>query len=158
MTALDGIARLFRMTDEAWRRHANPWSVWTRFAAIPAMILAIWSRVWIGWWALVPVALVILWLFLNPHVFAPATEPSSWTAKGIFGEKLWLQDRTRLPGHDRVLLRWLVIPVLCGAVLLLIGLVQLRIWPTLSGAALIVIAQLWRIDRLGRFYERVNGS
>ncbi|WP_253712545.1 hypothetical protein [Bradyrhizobium sp. WD16] len=48
--------------------------------------------------------------------------------------------------------------MLCGAVLLLIGLVQLRIWPTLSGAALIVIAQLWRIDRLGRFYERVNGS
>jgi hypothetical protein len=35
------IAWLFRMTDEAWRRHANPWSVWTRFSAIPAMIAAI---------------------------------------------------------------------------------------------------------------------
>jgi hypothetical protein len=63
------IAKAFGMTDQAWRRHANPWSVYTRFAAIPAMILAIWSRVWIGWWALVAVAAVIMWLWLNPHVF-----------------------------------------------------------------------------------------
>ncbi|MGV9778250.1 DUF6653 family protein [Streptosporangium sp. NPDC003464] len=28
------------MTDEAWKRHANPWSVYTRSAAIPGMILA----------------------------------------------------------------------------------------------------------------------
>jgi len=49
------------MTEEAWRRHANPWSVYTRFAAIPAMILAIWSRIWIGWWALVPVFAVMIW-------------------------------------------------------------------------------------------------
>ncbi|RSN29438.1 hypothetical protein DL990_24845 [Amycolatopsis sp. WAC 01416] len=32
------------MDDEAWRRHANPWSAWARFAAIPLMPLAIWSR------------------------------------------------------------------------------------------------------------------
>jgi hypothetical protein len=44
MNALAWLARRFGMTDEAWRRHANPWSVWTRFAAIPAMILAIRSN------------------------------------------------------------------------------------------------------------------
>ena len=58
MNALVQIARAFGMNDEAWRRHANPWSVYTRFAAIPAMILAVWSRVWIGWWALIPALLV----------------------------------------------------------------------------------------------------
>jgi hypothetical protein len=41
------IAGAFGMTEDAWKRHANPWSVWTRFAAIPLMILAIWSRVWL---------------------------------------------------------------------------------------------------------------
>ncbi|MDF5751760.1 DUF6653 family protein [Spongiactinospora sp. TRM90649] len=66
--ALAKVAAAFRMTDEAWRRHANPWSVWTRFAAIPAMILAVWSRDWIGWWSLVPIAVVIVWLWLNPQV------------------------------------------------------------------------------------------
>jgi len=52
MKTLAQITRVLGMTDEAWQRHANPWSVYTRFAAIPAMILAIWSRVWISWWAL----------------------------------------------------------------------------------------------------------
>ena len=83
MKPLVWVAKTFGMTDEAWRRHANPWSVYTRFAAIPALILAIWSRVWIGWWALVPVAVVLVWLWINPHVFAAVTQPRSWAAKGI---------------------------------------------------------------------------
>jgi hypothetical protein len=47
MGVMSKVADTFRMTDDAWQRHANPWSVWTRFAAIPLMILAIWSRVWL---------------------------------------------------------------------------------------------------------------
>jgi hypothetical protein len=50
MSVTSKIAGAFGMTEDAWKRHANPWSVWTRFAAIPLMILAIWSRVWLGWW------------------------------------------------------------------------------------------------------------
>jgi hypothetical protein len=42
-----GMAGIVDMSDETWRRHANPWSVWMRFAAIPALILAVWSRVWL---------------------------------------------------------------------------------------------------------------
>jgi hypothetical protein len=59
------IARLFRMDDEGRRRHANLWSVYTRFAAVPALILAVWSCTWIGWWSLLPVAGVVLWLFIK---------------------------------------------------------------------------------------------
>lgn len=82
MKLLDNYARAAGMSDEAWRRHANPWSVWTRFAAIPLMMLAIWSRVWIGWWALVPVGVVILWLWWNPHAFAPVDKPVAWSSRG----------------------------------------------------------------------------
>ena len=41
------LVTFFGMTDEVWRRHANPWSVWTRYLAGPILILAVWSRFWI---------------------------------------------------------------------------------------------------------------
>jgi hypothetical protein len=156
MTIFKAISNLFQMDEEAWRRHANPWSVYTRFAAIPLMILAIWSRVWLGWWALVPVGLVILWLFLNPHVFPRVTPDKGWAAKGIYGERLWLESRKDdLPQGFRIALRWLVIPGLVGAILLLWGLIWLSVWPTIFGATLLVLAQLWRIDRLGLLYDQM---
>jgi hypothetical protein len=153
-----GMAYIVDMSDETWRRHANPWSVWTRFAAIPALILAVWSRVWFGWWALVPVLAVIVWLWLNPRVFAPVAVPRSWAAKGIYGERLWLRHPSLVPPSFRTVLRGLMVPGLAGAVLLFWGLVQLEVWPTLFGASLVVLAQLWRIDRLGLLYEHLKSS
>jgi uncharacterized protein DUF6653 len=157
MNGLARIAKTFGMTDEAWRRHANPWSVYTRFAAIPAMIVAIWSRVWIGWWALIPVIMVIVWLWLNPHVFPAVATPHSWAAKGIYGEKLWLLEPSRVPAEFRAVFRWLAVPAIAGFVLLAWGLIELLIWPTIFGATLVVLAQLWRIDRLGMWYELAKG-
>jgi len=153
MAGLTRVADLFRMTDEAWQRHANLWSVWTRFAAIPAFILAVWSRAWIGWWALVPIAAVVVWLWLNPRAFAAVTEPRGWAARGIYGEKLWLARRGDLPPGYRAVLRFLGVVGGVGFVLLTVGLVALLAWPTVFGATLIVLAQLWRIDRLGRLYD-----
>ncbi|HEY6740285.1 MAG TPA: DUF6653 family protein [Actinopolymorphaceae bacterium] len=156
MRLAERIAGTFGMSDEAWRRHANPWSVWTRFAAIPAMLLAIWSRVWLGWWCLAAVAVVILWLWLNPHVFPPIEQPRSWAAKGIYGEKLWLRHRDRVPTGHRAVLRLLVATGSVGFVLLLWGLVRLEAWPTVFGATVLVLAQLWRIDRFVALYETAS--
>lgn len=61
MTLERRIASVFHMDEETWMRHANPWSVWTRTTALPLLILAVWSRVWIGWWALLPIAAAVLW-------------------------------------------------------------------------------------------------
>ena len=144
------------MTDEVWRRHANPWSVWTRFAAIPAMIAAIWSRTVVGWWALVPVGLVAIWLWLNPRVFPPVTEPRSWAAKGIYGEKLWLEHRKRIPPEDLAALNRLIPIGIAGFALLTWGLIRLLVWPTVLGAGLIGIAQLLRIDRLGQVWDKTR--
>nr|BFE51606.1 hypothetical protein GCM10017745_50330 [Saccharothrix mutabilis subsp. capreolus] len=108
MDVADRIAKTFRMDDETWRRHANPWSVWTRFAAIPAMLLAIWSRAWIGWWSLLPVLAVVAWLFVNPWLFPPVDEPRDWAARGIYGERTWLRHRDSLPADHRAVLRLLV--------------------------------------------------
>jgi hypothetical protein len=95
--------------DEMWKRHANPWSVWTRFAAIPAFALAAWSREWLGWWSLVPIALVFVWLVLNVFVFSPIETPRSWVSKGIYGEKLWLANRGEIPEHYATVQRRLMV-------------------------------------------------
>lgn len=149
------VAQAFRMDDESWRRHANPWSVWTRFAAIPLMLLAIWSRAWIGWWCLLPIALVIVWLFVNPSAFPPV-EPHSWAARGIYGERAWVHDKSLVPPDHRAVLRILVALGLVGFALIAWGLVRLELWPTVSGATLVIVAQLWRIDRFGWLWERVE--
>jgi hypothetical protein len=153
MGALSKVADAFRMTDEAWQRHANPWSVWTRFAAIPLMLLAIWSRAWLGWWCLLPVAVVIVWLWVNPRVFPPITTPDGWAAKGIYGEKLWLLDRSLVSADHRRVLRLLVLVGSAGFAMIAFGLVVLQVWPTLFGATLVVLGQLWRIDRFGLLYD-----
>ncbi|MEV1242865.1 DUF6653 family protein [Nonomuraea sp. NPDC050022] len=154
MSVLNRYAQAAGMTDEAWKRHANPWSVWTRFAAIPLMMLAIWSRTWIGWWSLVPVALVVVWLIVNPHAFPAIEQPTSWTAKGIYGEKMWFQNRSLVVGDHRKVQRLLIAVGLAGFALLAWGLVALEVWPAVFGATLVVLGQLWRIDRLGQLYER----
>jgi hypothetical protein len=108
---------------------------------------------WLGWWCLVPIVVVLVWLWLNPRVFAPVETPTSWASKGIYGEKLWLKERDRVPPDHLRVLRLLVPVGAAGFILLIYGLVRLEVWPTVFGASLIVLAQLWRIDRLVVFYE-----
>ncbi|MDP4510559.1 DUF6653 family protein [Nonomuraea turcica] len=151
MSAKQGVAQTFGMTDQAWKRHANPWSVWTRFAAIPAMETAVWSRAWLGWWCLIGVAAVIAWLWLNVHIFGPV-EPVSWAAKGIYGEQLHVTGHAPR-AHQRVL-RWLIAAGLAGFGFIAWGLAALSIWPLIFGTTLLVLAQLWRIDRYGLLFEQ----
>ncbi|WP_425336553.1 DUF6653 family protein [Synechococcus elongatus] len=40
------ITSAFHMDEDTWAHHANPWSIWTHFAALSVLILTIWSRVW----------------------------------------------------------------------------------------------------------------
>lgn len=152
------IAAAFRMNDEAWRRHANPWSVLTRFAAIPAMILAIWSRAWIGWWALLPISMTLVWLWVNPRVFPPVSATSSWAAKGIFGERLWLEEQSGFPHDYGPILRWLMSIGVVGFIMIAWGLFTFHVWVTINGTVLVIMAQLWRIDRLGILYESITSN
>ncbi|MFD9950803.1 DUF6653 family protein [Nonomuraea sp. NPDC059023] len=148
----DVVAGAHGMSGETWKRHANPWSVWTRFAAIPFFELAIWSREWIGWWSLAGLAVVLAWLFwFNVRIFGPVG-PDSWAARGIYGEQLHVEGK--LPGEHQVVLRLLIVAGLVGFVLIAWGLIALQIWPLVLGTVLLVLAQLWRIDRYGLLYGR----
>ena len=79
--------RAMRMDEESWARHANPWSVWTRAAILPLMVLAIWSRFWIGWWALAPVAALAVFAMVNPRLFPPPRNPDNWASRATFSPR-----------------------------------------------------------------------
>ena len=153
---ISAVQRAFSMTDDAWRRHANPWSVYTRFAAIPPLVLALWSRTWIGWWCLVPLAVVAGWLWLNPRAFPAVEVPTAWASKGIYGEWIWAGQPERVPAHHRRAFRLIALPGVVGIALMVWGLVALSVWPTVVGVAFVVLAQLWRIDRLVWMYDELH--
>jgi hypothetical protein len=101
-------------------------------------------------------ALVIIWLWINPSAFPPIDKPRQWAAKGIYGEKIWLKDKEMVPPGHRAILRLLIVVGLIGGVLMAWGLIALDLWPTIFGSTLIVLGQLWRIDRFGQLYDTVN--
>ncbi|NVK36110.1 MAG: hypothetical protein HWE23_16620 [Rhodobacteraceae bacterium] len=85
------------MSAETWQRHASPWSVYTRMATLPLLLLALWSHVWIGiGLSSIAVGLVIVWLWLNPRLFPAPKNKETWAAKATFGERVWL-NRGRVP-------------------------------------------------------------
>jgi hypothetical protein len=92
------------LSDETWRRHANPWSVWTRYAAFPLLVVAVWSYHAIGWWALLPVAVMIGFLYINPWLFPPPRSTNNWASKAVLGERVWLNEGKRaLPDELKAL-------------------------------------------------------
>ena len=65
------------LSEQSWARHANPWSVWTRYAAFPQLVIAVWSYHAIGWWALVPTAAMVGFLYVGTLSLHQARRVSS---------------------------------------------------------------------------------
>jgi hypothetical protein len=95
MTTDARLARLFGLQGDTWLRHANPVSVWTRYAVLPLLAASIWSRDWIGWWSLIPIAFVLVFMVVNPLLFPAPTSTRNWASKAVFGERIWA-DRNKL--------------------------------------------------------------
>ena len=157
MTAENRIARAFRLDDEGWARHANPWSGWTRFiTCLPLLVLAIWSRAWLGPWSLGPIVAALLWIWLNPRAFPPARDDSAWITRGVFGERFWSErGRLPVPERHRTVPHVLNFAALAGLPFAVWGVVALDVWPAVFGMALIIGAKLWYIDRMALLYDDI---
>ena len=154
MTVENRVARAFGLDDAGWARHANPWSGWSRaVTALPVLVLAVWSRIWLGWWSLVPVTGALAWIWLNPRAFGPAADDSAWITKGVLGERLWAnRDRVPVPQRHRIVPHVLNLAQLAGLPFLVWGLVGLQVWPTGVGVLLIAGTKLWYLDRMAILY------
>lgn len=151
--------RLMVMDDEAWARHANPWSVWSRFSCAPLIVLAIWSRDWLGWWALLPLALALFWTWLNPRLFAPPSRTDSWASKGTFGERVFLnRDAMPIPGHHLRVARLLTFVSAFGLLPLIYGLIVLDVRTTVFGLVIAIGAKVWFVDRMVWLYEDMKDA
>ncbi len=151
------IADSFAMSEETWQRHANPWSVWTRFTVLPLICVAIWSRSWIGSWAWIPVLLSLLWTWLNPRLFPRPASTDHWSSRAVLGERVWLNRKNvEVPEHHRMLPNLLNGVAASGLLFLIPGLWMLNLWATLMGILLVFCGKLWFLDRMVWLYQDMN--
>lgn len=148
------VAHAFGMDERTWARHANPWSVWTRYTALPLLVLAVWSRAWLGWWAVLPVVLTVLWTWLNPRLFPVPASTDNWASRAVLGERVWMaRGQVPVPPRHRRAPHLLSALAALGAPFLAWGLYTLRLWPTLFGVLLVFSGKLWFLDRMVWLYE-----
>jgi Family of unknown function (DUF6653) len=155
------IAKLFGLQGEAWMRHANPVSVWTRFAVLPLLAVSVWSRDWIGWWSLIPIALSLVFMMINPLLFPKPHSTRNWASKGVFGERIWadrniveLPDQFRSSHVPQVTYLFQMV----GTAVLVYGLVELDLLAVVSGLAILQCAKAWFIDRMVLLFEDMKTS
>jgi len=154
MTIESRIAALFRLTDDNWMKHANPWSVRTRYSVLPLLVLAFWSRVWIGWWFVVPAILSLAWMIINPVFFKKPATTNTWESKSVLGERVWAnRDRIPVPHHHQTLPRILNGISSVGMLLSVWGIITLSVWPAVTGVALAYVGKSWYLDRMVWLYE-----
>ncbi|MGN6309419.1 MAG: DUF6653 family protein [Xanthobacteraceae bacterium] len=147
------------LSDETWRRHANPWSVWTRYAAFPLLILAMWSTHWIGWWALLPVAAVVLWLIVNPRAFPPPRSTDNWASKAVLGERIWTAlKRQDVPVRHRTVPRVASVIAMAATLSMLWGLWQREAAVTFLSVVIVMLAKTWFVDRMVWLFDDMKDS
>ena len=148
------IANLFLPDDDSWLRHANPWSVWTRFATLPFIVLAFWSRVWLGWYCLIPIVILLVWIMVNPKLFKKPANFNSWGAKAVLGERLYVKRKEQaIPsGHNTPITILTILQTIGGAVLIY-GVWSLNLYLTVYGMTFVYLAKMWFLDRMVWLYE-----
>lgn len=131
---------LSSLSDAMWRRHANPWSIWTRLLSTPLLYLPFWNRSWkqgVG---------VTAWFAVNPFLFPEPEDQDAWGSRAIRGERRWARKRP----HDASLAIQSA-----GAVAAIGGLYAAykhRLTPTVASAVVVMVSNVWFLDRMAKSY------
>jgi hypothetical protein len=159
MTIERKIAGTFALDDETWQRHASPWSVLLRTTVLPLLVLAFWSRLWLGWYAVAPVALALLWTWYNPRIFPPPASFDHWASRAVLGERVWLnRDTVAVPVRHRTVPAILSAVSGAGMVFVFWGVLVFDIWPTIVGMVIVYCGKLWFLDRMVWLWEDMQDN
>lgn len=154
MDIFDGAEQLMAMSNATWARHANPRSVYSRIAGSVFIFFALWSLHWIGKFSGIPIAFAIAWIWLNPRLFSPPATAQSWAARGVLGERAFI-NRKRIPipeEHRQVALIATAIAVLF-LLIAIYGLAAQNFWAAFAGWYASVLAKLWFVDRMAWLWD-----
>ncbi|WP_425093099.1 DUF6653 family protein [Tropicimonas sp. S265A] len=151
--------RLMGMTDASWARHANPWSGYSRFIVLPLLVMAIWARIWLGWYALVPVVLCLAWAWINPRAFPPPATTAAWATQGVLGERAFLnRKQVPIPKHHETWAYWLTALSAAGLPPLVWGLWVFDPSWTLLGLVLTMGGKIWFVDRMAWLWADMKAA
>lgn len=132
------------LSDKTWKRHANPWSGWTRVLAMPLLAAGLYFH---SYWIL---GLTIVWLIINPVVFPRPKSVDNWMSKGVIGEKLYFEDGKKLRRDLPTVLNLLNIPLFL--MFIYFGWQQ-ELIPLILSGLLIMVVKFWFIDRMVRLVD-----
>jgi hypothetical protein len=153
----EAVAKAFGLTGDAWQRHANPWSVYTRIPIPALLVAAVWSRQWIGWWSLAAVTVVVAWTFVNPRAFPPPRSLDHWASRAVLGEKYWGTRKERPIPENHRLAPWVLTGLnVAGVPFVVWGVVAFDPWLTLFGLAVHMAGKNWFLDRMALLYDEMT--
>jgi hypothetical protein len=128
--------------EKIWKRHSNPWSVWTRILSYPLVYVPLWNRSWKQG------AAVAAWFAANPVLFPEPESDESWATRGVLGEELWTAER---PRDLSMLINITSAAFFAGG---LMATYRRQFWPMVRFASVALLLKLWYIDRMTFYYER----
>lgn len=129
-----------------WKRHANPWSVWTRLLSAPLSYAPFWNRSWKQGIA------VAGWFAVNPFLFPEPKNKKNWSAQAIRGEQQWARER---PLDISFAIQT------TGAAAFLGGFYfayQRKLWPTVASAVAVIASNAWFLDRMTKYHSTKERS
>lgn len=160
MTLERKISKLFNLTHDNWMKHSNPWSVWTRYSVLPLIVFAFWSRLWIGWWCIIPGGVSLLWMFFNPVFFKEPKSTKNWASRAVMGERVYLnRDLVPIPTiHNSPILNILNAISSIGMGLAIWSIVYYSLWGAFTGTLLAYLGKSWFLDRMVWLYEDMKDA
>lgn len=154
MTFEEKLIKLFGLNNKTWLNHATAASIITRGLIPPMITIAALSRVWIGNWWFVLLALIILWTFLNTRIFPKAKNYDNWYARGAFGERVYAaRKKVPIPSHHESFAKKLTALNAIFSIVWIYGLVFLNYELAITGTFLQLTAKFWFIDRMVWLYN-----
>ncbi|WUJ72268.1 hypothetical protein OG809_03165 [Kribbella soli] len=157
------LAHMFGLDGDSWMRHANPVSVWTRFSVLPLLTVSIWSRDWIGWWSLIPIALSLVFMVVNPVLFPTPRSTRYWASKAVFGERIWAErNSVEIPEQFRSQVPNVTYTFqLVGMAFWTYGLVVLDhvgLVAVVAGLVIVQCAKAWCLDCMVLLFEQLKSQ
>lgn len=153
-SVLKQLAVLFKMDNNTWALHANPWSVYTRYATLPPDVFVIYFRTAMGhaFWPLIAALSVSLWH--NPRAFPKPTTTKSWASRAVLGERVLLnKERCPIPDPYARDARKLAHMAGVSKIPLIDGLIYCDPFFTRAGLLLVNVFKTLFLNRMTHLYQ-----